>query len=452
MTTYIPGLWPLDRRSFLLAASGMGAAFLTHSTRGAEGRPPVTSPRATSGDRVAEPDWEERLTVSVGPKNAQLVGNDEKVLQAAIDYVARLGGGTVQILPGTYKTRNAVHLASGVRIVGSGADSVIVKEPSHSVKLTEDSDWYDQEVTLAAGHGFRVGDGVCLRAKNADNGSNQVLKRTFVARSGNRFKLDKGLQKNLWLSGAPTATSLHALFNGEHVENVVIENLTFDGNRENNENFNGNYGGCVFLQDCNNITFRNVTTRNYNGDGISWQICHDVIVENCHSHDNADLGLHPGSGSQRPVIVGNKLEQNGIGVFFCWGVKYGLCEKNLIEANAKYGVSIGHCDTDNLIRDNDILRSGQVGVLFRVDERGKNFAPHRNTVADNRIIDSGAKQGVAVDLQGKLESITIRDNDIRETRGAGERVGIQIGKHIKDLRLEGNRIQGFSTQVSDNRE
>ncbi|GAG21848.1 unnamed protein product, partial [marine sediment metagenome] len=55
------------------------------------------------------------------------------------------------------------------------------------------------------------------------------------------------------------------------------------------------------------------------------------------------------------------------------------------------------------------------------------------------------------DLQGALESITIRGNDIRETRGAGERVGIQIGKQIKDLRMEDNRIQGFSTQVSDNR-
>ncbi len=452
MRMQFPGRVPCNRRSFLMVAGGWGATLLASSARGADGRPPVTAPRATSGDRVAEPNWDERLTVTVGPKNAQLVGSDDKVLQAAVDYVARLGGGTVKILPGLYKTRAAVHLASDVRIVGSGADSVIFKEPSHTAQLAEDSDWYDQEVTLAAGHGFRVGDGVCLRTKNPDNGAEDVLKRTFVARSGNRFKLDKALRKNVWLSGGPTAAALYPLFEGEHVENVVIENLTFDGNRENNENFNGNYGGCIFLQDCKNFTFRNVETRNYNGDGISWQICHDVVVENCHSHDNADLGLHPGSGSQRPVIVGNKLERNGIGVFFCWGVKYGLCEKNRIDGNANYGVSIGHCDTDNLIRDNDILHSGKVGVLFRVDERGKNFAPHRNTVVNNRIVDSGEEQGIGVDLQGQLEAITISGNDIRETRGPGERVGIQIGKQIKDLKLEGNRIEGFSTGVSDNRE
>lgn len=442
----------LDRRLFLMSTGGICATALGRGLFAAEGRPPVTAPRATSGDAVAEPDWDERLTVTVGPKKAQLVGSDEKVIQAAIDYVARLGGGTVKVLPGIYKTRGAVHLASGVRIVGSGADSVIKKEPSHSSKLVEDSDWYDQEVTLAAGHSFRVGDGVCLRTKNPHTGGSDVLKRTLVARSGNRFKLDRALRKNLWISGNPTAAALFPLFSGDHLENVVIENITFDGNRKNNENFNGNYAGCIFLQDCNRITMRDVTTRNYNGDGISWQICHDVVVENCHSHDNADLGLHPGSGSQRPVIVGNKLERNGIGVFFCWGVKYGLCEKNRMEGNRNYGVSIGHCDTDNLIRDNDILRSGKIGVLFRVDERGKNFAPHRNTVVNNRIIDSGAEQGIGVDLRGKLQSITIADNEIRETRGAQKRVGVKIGEHIQDLKLTGNTVQGFSVDVTDDRQ
>ena len=34
-----------------------------------------------------------------------------------------------------------------------------------------------------------------------------VIKRTLVARSGNRFKLDKGLRENLWSSGTPTVRS-----------------------------------------------------------------------------------------------------------------------------------------------------------------------------------------------------------------------------------------------------
>jgi hypothetical protein len=85
-----------DRRSFLIAAGGLGAGLLTRSARSADGRPPATAPRATSGDRVAEPDWEERLTVTVGPQNAQLVGNDDKVLQAAVDWQGELKSITIR--------------------------------------------------------------------------------------------------------------------------------------------------------------------------------------------------------------------------------------------------------------------------------------------------------------------------------------------------------------------
>ena len=89
---------------------------------------------------MAEPDWEKRLSISVGPKKADLVGTNEKVLQAAVDYMARMGGGTVRVLPGEYLLRNAVHLRSNVRLLGSGADTVLKKEASVMAKLADDSD------------------------------------------------------------------------------------------------------------------------------------------------------------------------------------------------------------------------------------------------------------------------------------------------------------------------
>src|SRR5207302_10465752 len=134
---------------------------------------------------------------------------------------------------------------------------------------------------------------------NPHHGGMNILKRTLVARSGNRFKLERALRENFWLTGDPTAASLFPILSGENVADVVIENVALDGNKANNENLDGNYAGCIFLQDCNRVSMRKVTARNYNGDGISWQICHDVTVEECHSHDNTGLGLHPGSGSQR---------------------------------------------------------------------------------------------------------------------------------------------------------
>ena len=56
---------------------------------GADERPPVTQPRSTSGDSAVEPEWKERLTVTVGHKDADIVGSTEKPIQAAVDYVAR---------------------------------------------------------------------------------------------------------------------------------------------------------------------------------------------------------------------------------------------------------------------------------------------------------------------------------------------------------------------------
>src|SRR5262245_28770908 len=223
------------RHALLSSFAAAGAAMLGSHLRAAE-RPAVTRPRATSGDDAVEPDWSERVTITVGPKEADLVGATEKVLQAAVDYVARLGGGTVKVLPGTYRLRNSVYLASKVRLVGSGLDSVLIKEPSHVAKLAEDSDWFDQEITLVDGGAFRVGDGVCLRTKNPHNGGTDILKRTLVGKDGNRFKLDRPLRQNFWLMGESTCAALFPVLSGEFITDIAIENLALDGNKEHNDN------------------------------------------------------------------------------------------------------------------------------------------------------------------------------------------------------------------------
>jgi hypothetical protein len=116
--------------------------------------PKNANPRAIHGDAV-EPDWKERLTVTVGPKDADLVGSTDRVIQAAVDYMARRGGGTVRVLPGKYRMRNSVFLQSNVRILGSGTDSVLFKEPSATSKIIVDGDHWHQEVVLADPKGFQ---------------------------------------------------------------------------------------------------------------------------------------------------------------------------------------------------------------------------------------------------------------------------------------------------------
>jgi hypothetical protein len=409
--------------------------------------PQNTYPRAISGDAV-EPDWEQRVTITVGPKTADLVGATDRVLQAAVDYVARLGGGTVHVRPGTYRMRNSVFLPSNVRLLGSGTDSVLFKEPSVTTKLIVDGDHWDQEVTLADPRGFQVGDGVRLVSKDPYGKGTNIIQRTLIASSGHRFKLDRRLEERFHLGGDPQIATNFALLQCTDVADVLIENITIDGNTAHNEMLDrGAFDdGSIRLDSSNRITVREVTVRDFYCDGIVWGISHDVIVENCHLHDGARLAIHSGSGSQRSIVRGNRVQRSAEGVYFCWGAQHGLYEKNVIE-DCSYGMTLGHSDSDNLIRDNDIRRSAVGGIRFRGGNKA--FAPHRNRFERNRIVDSGPEKGVAIDINGEAEAVTLINNELRETRKPLSRTGILIAAETRDIHYADNQIEGFAIPISD---
>jgi len=392
------------------------------------------------------------LEVTVGPEKADFVGADHLVLQAAVDYVTAMGGGTVRILPGTYEMGNSVFLRSNLRLIGSGEDTVLRKCESVCELLTEDTDWYSNRVMVKNASAFSVGGGVFIRGKCPHSGKPQFVKRTVVAVDGNALYLNQELRMNFWLETAPEAATLFPVITGDYVNDITVENLTIDGNRANNENLNGNYGGCVFIQDCNRVVMRHVTARDYNGDGFSWQICHDVTVDKCQSVNNSDLGLHPGSGSQRPIITDNTIIGSSQGLFFCWGVKHGVAEGNIIEDCDKYGISIGHHDTDNLVRNNCVRRSGLHGVWFRQHPNPARDS-HRNVFEGNLIVDSGVRdECVAIEMLGTATGVVLRNNRIVDTRrkhASRNRIGLRIGEQIQDLVTEGNSYSGMETDIVD---
>jgi parallel beta helix pectate lyase-like protein len=204
--------------------------------------------------------------------------------------------------------------------------------------------------------------------------------------------------------------------------------------------------GSIRFDESNRITVRDVTVRDFYCDGIVWGISHDVLVEKCHLQDGARLALHSGSGSQRSIVRGNTVRRSGEGIYFCWGAQHGLYEKNVIE-DCNYGMTLGHSDSDNLIRDNDIRRSSEAGIHFRGGNKA--FAPHRNRFEGNRIEDSGGEKGVAIDINGQTESVTVIKNELRETRKPLSRIGILIGAETRDINCVENQIEGFAIPISD---
>ena len=57
-----------------------------------------------------------QLVLRVGPDQGDLQGRDDRVLQAGVDYLHRLGGGVLHILPGEYTMHNALYLHPNLTI------------------------------------------------------------------------------------------------------------------------------------------------------------------------------------------------------------------------------------------------------------------------------------------------------------------------------------------------
>lgn len=389
------------------------------------------------------------LTLTVGQDAGALRGSDDKAIQAGIDYLHRLGGGVLQILPGVYTLHNAIHLRPNLTLRGSGASTVLTMAPSVSTPLVRDADWYEYAVQVREPDGFVPGHGLMLSTKD-EKGVPKYLFATITAVQDDVIFFDRRTEANFWLSGEATASTLFSLLAGRDVDDVRVEDLVLDGNREACGHVNDNYGAAVFLQYCNRWAFRQVTARNYHGDGFSFQVCDDIHFEDCQSVNNADLGFHPGSGSQRPRFQRCTARGNSQGLFFCWGVSDGVAEDCILAGNGKYGISIGHRDTDNRVRNCRIEANGEVGILFR-QERQPFFSGDRNGIEGCVIRDNGSQgNGVGIDIRWVTREVTVRNCRFEDPSGR-QAIGVRIGAEAGDVHLAGNTFAGAAKEVEDQR-
>jgi hypothetical protein len=393
------------------------------------------------------------LVLTVGQQEGDLRGDDDKIIQAGIEYLYRLGGGTLRLLPGVYNLRNAIYLRPNITLRGSGEKTILKKTPSVVTALARDSDWFEYGVQVTDAKGFVTGGGIMLRSKTGPGDwQYDVLRATITAIDGDFIFLDRQTKENFWLEKHATAATIFPVLTGENVDDVVVEDIVLDGNREENEHTNGNFSGGVFIQNCNRWQFRNVTSRDYNGDGFSFQVCDDIQFSDCNAINNADLGFHAGSGSQRPVFRRCLSGRNGQGIYFCWSVCDGLAEDCVLDGNSKYGVSIGHRDTDNIIKSCTIEHNGQVGILFR-KEANEFRSGSRNKIENCIIRDNGSNgQGIGIDIQGKTTDITIQDTRFENAADKEQNIGVRIGREAERIKLQGNTFENCPTQIKDLRD
>jgi len=390
--------------------------------------------------------------ISVGQTSADINGTDNRALQAAVDYVAGLGGGTVEIGPGEYLMRDSLHLRSHVTVRGTPGKTILRKADGVVSLLALDGDFGEEQITVVAAAGFEVGYGVAVWDSNAGGFHTTVARIT--GRHGNTFAIDHPLNADCMVSSSAKAATVFPVVSGCDIEGARVEHLIIDGNKEDrNVHLNGCRGAGIYLYRGFGTVIRDCTVRNFNGDGISFQQSNDVIVERCTSEQNASLGLHPGSGSQRPTVRACVARNNGEdGLFLCWRVRHGLFEENLLEANGRYGISIGHKDSDNLLRLNQVRGNHEDGVYFRDESLG--MAGHRNRLEENVIENNGLKREVAgIRVRGETKDLQFTGNVIRDTRSEGERkqkVGVLIEEAAGAVALDNNTIDA-KTKIEDRR-
>src|SRR5438132_12095223 len=104
------------KRSFVLITSGLlGSAVVAADVPGDTQRQLPRAMHAAMKDRPR---------VTVGVREGDVRGADNRALQAAVDYVAQLGGGVVEIAAGEYVMRDSLHLRPHVTVRGQGAKTV----------------------------------------------------------------------------------------------------------------------------------------------------------------------------------------------------------------------------------------------------------------------------------------------------------------------------------------
>jgi hypothetical protein len=401
---------------------------------------------------AAEPAPSAELAeVRVGIDEGDIRGGDHRALQAAVDYVAGLGGGTVRIGPGRYQMRNALTLRDNVKVVGVPGKTVLVACDGCSRLLAADGDCNERQITVADPSSFQVGDGVAVTDDQAGGGF-AVTTATITARVGpSSFRISTPLYLDYLVSNKATAALVFPVVGGWQVKNVVLEGLTIDGNRHHSEYLDGCRAGGIYLFDCDSVTIRKCVVQEYRGDGISFQVSRRVTIEDCATEKNGGLGLHPGSGSQYPILRRNRSVGNDQdGLFVCWRVKNGIFEQNELRDNKRDGISIGHKDTDNLFRDNIIVGNGGAGILFRKESEA--MGAHRNVFEGNRILDNGASAKgdatrASVVIRGPHNDLVFRRNTIGQS-GSACGPGFLVSKTARGLKSEENTYTNVKPEMA----
>ncbi len=386
-----------------------------------------------------------RIVTVAQSGQADIVGNDNEALQKAANLLHP--GDTLSIGAGTYTMENSLFVPSDVTVRGIAGKTILRKGKGVESPLVEDGDYGETFLAVADPQKFRPGMGVAVLDDVSNEGWGITISSVASVQAPYVIINPMTIRDYEEERHHARLTNTFPILCAIDGANIVFENLIVDGNRGENSYIDGCRGGAIYMYRVRNVTVRNCTARNYNGDGISFQISDGVQVLNSESYGHAGYGVHPGTGSANALVKNCRMHDNGdIGLFLCWRVRHGRFENNLIENNGHYGISIGHKDTDNEFVGNIVARNGVSGVYFR-KETAKNSGS-RNTFRGNKVLNNGnAREGYGFYIEPYATDLVIDGNQIGNTRDSNrtQRYGIYKAPGAGSVEARNNTMLGHST-------
>lgn len=378
--------------------------------------------------------------LTVGGPGTDIPGFTNKVINFAINALGEQGG-TVILSTGTYEITAPVHLKSNVQLVGSGKATVLKKGKGVQTEYIIDADYGELKVTVRDPAGFEPG--MKVQVTDDENNSCWNVSTAYITDIiDNTIYLDNYLIRDYRADMGGKISNACSVIEVIESENVEIRNLVVDGSKEENYLADGCNGSGIYIFKSKLVTVDDVVVRDFNGEGISWQITEQVTIKNSEITGSGNIGLHPGTGSPLTVIENNNVHNNQVdGLFICWRVHHSRVSGNRFYNNGRYGICTGHKDTDVIFQDNHIYDNGSDGIHLR-GERAIN-APHRNTFTGNIIENNGRlKEGFGMSFNSPAEEVIVQDNIIRDTGPNTQKAGLYFYKNALSVTLENNSFSG----------
>lgn len=273
------------------------------------------------------------------------VTNDTETVLKALD-IAKQGDGVLYFPNGTYMVDRSIYMSSNMQIIGARG-ATIKKFPAITQLITQDVEEGQTYVYVEDASKYYVG-------QDAEIGSDREgsarwatpLLITAIDLDTNKIEFEA-----YYKTGATQAYSAGGYFtssfsilrtNGtkEVAENILIQGITLDGNRQDDEP--SEWGlSCIHIDPDNrnhhkykqsDIRIIDVEIYNSPADAISDQSSCDSYISGCTLVNAKRHGVHWGTVFNNAVFDGNTVKDCGLdGVFWCENVSYVRCVNNYIE-------------------------------------------------------------------------------------------------------------------------